>query len=141
MNSQPTNVHQPVALPPWRTILQVLRYILRVQENILATQQELANALNDVNTKFTAIGSEVDKVAAETQSLLQKVTDLQNTINQGGNTSPAVDAALAAVQASAQSVADKLTAVDNLVPDVPVGPDTSATQGQPNQSATSSSTP
>jgi ABC-type transporter Mla subunit MlaD len=93
----------------------------------MATQQELAASLNQANLVLQQVGTEVDKISSESQHSLQLIQQLQQAQAGSGNTSPEVDQALSALQTSIQSVADKITAVDNLVPDAPVGPSTDGT--------------
>lgn len=64
------------------------------------TQEELAQALNDV-------AAQVDKVKTE---ITNKIADLEAAIATAGTTTPAVDAALTALKASVQTA-------DDIVPD------------------------
>lgn len=102
--------------------IPLLHDILTKVDHIMATQADLAAALNTTNDALTAIGTEVDKVGAETTTLVTAVANLTAIISAGGGTSPEVDAALAKVQASADALAAKVKAVDDLVPDAPVVP-------------------
>jgi len=100
---------------------RILAAIQHLKETFMASQSELLTALNTVNSNITDIGTEVDKIGTETQTLQKSVADLTTAL---GNvqTTPEVDAALAAVQASAGALAAKVKAVDDLVPDAPVTP-------------------
>lgn len=69
-------------------------------------QSELAQSLTETAAK-------VEKVGAETRTLLTKVQELTDAVNNAGNTTPEVDAALQALQA-------QVAVVDDLVPDAPV---------------------
>lgn len=103
-----------------RKLIEALHTLATKVDRLMATQEELATALNALNQTVTDIGTEVDKVSGETTSLLAQVATLtQELQNQQGGTSPAVDQALAAVQTTVQSLAAKVKAVDDLVPDAP----------------------
>jgi uncharacterized protein YoxC len=122
----------------------LLTAILREQEQqekrneerflqIMATQAELAQALKDATALIKSIGdavtasvTEIQKVGAETDALIQKVKDLTDAINAGGAVSQEVTDALAALQAQVATVqtaqtdaAAALQAVDDKVPDSP----------------------
>jgi methyl-accepting chemotaxis protein len=99
--------------------LNPFRHITKLLEKILMNQQELAQALTDVQTNVAAISAAVDKVGVESQATLQKVSDLEAALNSGGTVSPEVQSAFDAVKASVASLADKVTAVDDLIPDAP----------------------
>jgi phospholipase/lecithinase/hemolysin len=99
----------------------ILTAIQHLKDTLMASNSDLLAALNTVNDNVTAIGTEVDKIGTETQTLVQQVADLTAAIG-NGNTTPEVDAALAAVQATVTSVAGRVQTVDNLVPDAPVTP-------------------
>ena len=100
----------------------LLNLINEKVDRIMATQAELAAALNSANSSLTDIGTEVDKIGVETTNLQKNVADLTAALAAGGTTSPEVDAALAALQATAAGLATKVKAVDDLVPDAPVTP-------------------
>ena len=107
-----------------RAALELLRAIsIQLMHNqlelrkIMATQAELATALNALQAKLGDIGTEVDKVGTETVGLQKNVADLTAAINAGDTTSPEVDAALKAVQDSTDSLSARVKAVDDLVPD------------------------
>jgi uncharacterized protein YoxC len=127
-----------------RTCRMVLQAILREQDRqaqqneerflqIMATQAELAQALKDATALIKSIGdavtasvTEIQKVGAETDALIQKVKDLTDAINAGGAVSQDVTDALAALQAQVATVqtaqtdaAAALQAVDDKVPDSP----------------------
>lgn len=82
-----------------------LECVLTLLEKLMATQAELAKALND-------IGAQVAKIGTESTTTLQKVKDLEAALAAAGNTTPEVDAALAALKAQVQ-------VVDDMVADVP----------------------
>lgn len=69
----------------------------------MATQQDAAKQLQDINDKLT-------KVGGETQALLDKVQALQTAAANADQVSPELQAAIDAVAAQAQKV-------DDLVPD------------------------
>lgn len=100
----------------------LLKLILHKVENIVATMADVKIALDKANDTLTAVGTEVDKVGTETQTLITAVANLTAIISAGGATTPEVDAALAKVQASADALAAKVKAVDDLVPDAAVTP-------------------
>lgn len=74
-------------------------------DQIMSTQAELAAQLDE-------LGVQLEKIAAETQSLLDKIDELGAIIAAGGNVTPELQAAFDAVRAQAQVVDDK-------VPDAP----------------------
>lgn len=86
---------------------------------IMATQVELAAALE-------ALTAQMAKIGGETTSLVTKVQELTDALAAAGNTSPAVDAALAALQAQAGvvdgMVGDLPSVPPALPPDMPVMP-------------------
>lgn len=108
-----------------------LNLILQKVNTIMATQAELAAALEAANTALSDVGDKIDaalpevtKIGTETQTLITAIANLTAIISAGGGTSPEVDAALAKVQASADrlktssdSLTGKLQEVDALVPD------------------------
>jgi len=100
----------------------LLNLINQKVDRIMATQAELAAALNSANSSLTDIGTEVDKIGVETTTLQKNVADLTAALAAGGATTPEVDAALAALQATAGTLVSKVKAVDDLVPDAPVTP-------------------
>lgn len=75
-------------------------------EKIMATQQELAQQLND-------IGTQLGKVDTEVQNLLAKIADLEAQL-QNAQVTPELQAAFDAVKIAAQKVDDE-------VPDAPAG--------------------
>lgn len=82
--------------------------LTQLEETIVATQQELATALDQVNAQLVKIGT-------ETQTLLTAIADLQTQLANAGNVSPALQAAFDRVAAQAG-------VVDALVPDAPPPP-------------------
>jgi ABC-type transporter Mla subunit MlaD len=86
-----------------RSLRHLLYHVIQNQEKMMTTQADLVKQLN-------TIGDNLKKVAAETSTLLQKITDLQNAVPPD-----ATPELVAAVQA----VADQAKAVDDLVPDAP----------------------
>jgi methylaspartate ammonia-lyase len=86
--------------------LKLLKQFILNQEQIMATQAELAQSLTDLTTQ-------VNKIGDESKATLQKVTDLEtalaNSASAGQVVSPEVQAAFDALKASVQ-------AVDDLVP-------------------------
>ena len=103
-------------------IIPLLKLINDKVTHIMATMADVKTALDKANDTLTSIGTEVDKVATETQTLITAVSNLTAIISAGGATTPEVDAALAKVQASADALAAKVQAVDALVPDTAVTP-------------------
>lgn len=73
----------------------------------MATQDELAQALNDLTATVTKIGT-------ETKALIDNVATLTTELNNAGTVSPAVQTALDALTA-------RVNIVDGLVPDAPTG--------------------
>lgn len=72
-------------------------------EQIMATQTELANSINQVAAQVTKIGD-------ETRTLLTRVAELTTALEEAGHSTPEVDTALAALQ-------EQVAVVDALVPD------------------------
>lgn len=96
---------------------EILVHLLRIERkldllltetiHIMATQKELAAAIDAANEKLKKIGT-------ETTTLLGKIDDLQKQIA-SNPVSPELQAAVDALVAQAQ-------VVDDLVPDAPVTP-------------------
>ncbi len=85
-----------------------------------ATNQRLDQimaTLEELNALLATIGTEVDKVSADTTNLLAQLA----AIPVGGLT-PEQQAAIDAAVASATSIASRLTALDASVPDVAATP-------------------
>ena len=78
---------------------------------------ELAASLTALAAAATATAAKVDKVGAETATLLEKLALLEEAVNLAGNTTPEVDAALAALSTAAGNVDNAVQAVDDQVPD------------------------
>lgn len=70
--------------------------------------------LEDIQNALTEIGTEVDKIGTETQSLLDKIGQLE-----AGN--PDQQALIDSIAAQAQTIVDRAKAVDDLVPDADNG--------------------
>lgn len=87
-------------------ILYRLHRINRKVYHIMATQSDAAAQLK-------TISSELGKIGAETQTLLDKVATLQAAADAAGNVTPELQAAIDDVAAQAKVVDDK-------VPDAPV---------------------
>lgn len=83
---------------------------------IMATQAELAQAVNQISTQ-------VGKIKDETSGLQQKITDLENAVGNQDNVSPELQAAVDALKAQVQ-------VVDDLVADVPAPPPVEGEQPQ-----------
>lgn len=82
-----------------------LKHIERKVDKIMATLEELNGLLGE-------IGSEVGKVAADTQSLLDKLAAIPTP-----GMTPEQQAALDAAVASATAIRDNLKSLDDKVPD------------------------
>ncbi len=78
----------------------LLREILKNQGAIMASQQEIADALNGVK-------SQLAKAAAE---IVSKIADLEAAVAAGGNSTQEVDDAVAGLKVAAQGL-------DDVVPD------------------------
>lgn len=81
---------------------ELLKTIIHKLNSIQMTQEELAQALTDLQ-------AQTDKAKTE---VVEKIAALETAIAEAGNTTPAVDAALAALKTSVQGV-------DDVVPDAP----------------------
>ncbi len=101
-------IENPQGAPPHHDTLEVLRAILKT---VIETKGIIMATSADLITRINALGVEIAKVGAETDTLIQLIADLRTQI-QNGPVDPAVEAALAAVEAQAKVVDDK-------VPDVP----------------------
>lgn len=75
------------------------------------TQDELAAALETVNTGIGTVSTQLTKAQAE---IVKDIADL--IAAQGGNTSPTVDAAVAKLQSSVAALAPVAQALDDIVP-------------------------
>lgn len=88
---------------------QLLQSIIERIETIMATQAEHAAELR-------AMVDKVDKIGAETRTLITKINDLTAAIEAAGGTTPEVEDAMAALKS-------QLAVVDDLVPDAPAEPE------------------
>jgi predicted transcriptional regulator len=86
-------------------ILKELKLINKQNREIMLTQEQLLQGLNDVT-------AQVGKIKGESTVMLQKVTDLENALGNQGNVSPAVEEAFNALKAQVQ-------VVDDLIADAP----------------------
>lgn len=86
-----------------------LQLIHEQNQQIMATQAELAQQINQ-------IGQQVGKIKTESEATLTKVNELQDIINNQGGVSPELQSAVDALKAQVQ-------VVDDLVADTPA-PDT-----------------
>ena len=84
----------------------------------MATQQDIAAQLVALKGTLTDIGTEVDKVATETDTLLAKIAELQKVID-AGDVTPELQAAFDAVKAQSDVLAAKVKTADDKVPDAP----------------------
>jgi len=90
-------------------VLRLLKKILKKEEQIMATLQDLGPIL-------ASISSEVDKVAADTDNLLSQLANIPT-----GGLSPEQQAAIDSAVESATAIATRLQAIDDKVPDsIPV---------------------
>lgn len=87
---------------PSAEFVELRSLIHTFQENVMASQAELA-------ANLTALKDQVVKSRTE---VLKKIADLEEALANGGGTTPEVDAALAALRAEVQ-------ASDDIVPDAP----------------------
>lgn len=93
-------------VPPWVERLQdKVDLLFDRLENAMATLEEL-------NTALAAIAAEVDKVSADTDNLLQQLTNIPPA-----GLTPEQQAALDAAVASANTISDRLKVIDDKVPD------------------------
>jgi uncharacterized coiled-coil protein SlyX len=79
--------------------------ILKDRKIIMATLEEL-------NAAMTTISTEVDKVSADTDALLLKLSQIPT-----GGLTPEQQAAIDSAVSSATAIADRLKAIDDKVPD------------------------
>jgi len=82
---------------------------------IYAQNRRIMSAISDfaakVNTAFASIGTSVDGLTQDIQTLNDKITALQNS---SGAITPEDQALLDGIQTQAQAVSDKLAALDAL---------------------------
>ncbi len=69
----------------------------------------------ELTETLTAVNTQVQKIGAETQSILSKVAELEAALAAGGTISPEAEAALS-------SLKDSVRVVDELVADAPTPP-------------------
>lgn len=117
------------------TVSKKLTLLINQQKQIMATNQEFIQQLNDLkaeldttNTKLTAANDKAVKIGTETAKLLTTITDLKKAIEEG-SVSPEVLAAFDAVKTQAGAVGaatgvidTTLTGVDDQVQDEPTPP-------------------
>lgn len=84
---------------------------------LLILMEIVMGKLDDVKASLTNIGTQVEKISGETQSLVDKVAKLE-AVN------PNQEAQIDEIATMAQSIADKLNVVDGMVkdPENPVPP-------------------
>lgn len=82
-------------------------HLLQRLEQLMTTQQQLAQSL-------TSLAAQVSKIGDETRTLITRAAALTDALAAAGNVSPEVEAALAALQ-------EQVRVVDELVPDAPAG--------------------
>jgi chromosome segregation ATPase len=83
--------------------------------HIMATQAEQAATLQGVLTTLQKVATEIDGLQANSDLLLQKITELEAVIAAGGEASAELTAAVEAVRAQAQ-------VLDEDIPDLPPVP-------------------
>lgn len=93
----------------------VLEQLSSFEENVMASQQQLANDLK-------ALGAQVTKIHAEVSGLSTKVESLQTALDAAGGTTPDVDAAMAEVRTALQGVDDLVADAEASVPGEPTNP-------------------
>lgn len=86
-------------------VTKLLKKILRKEDTIMATMQELNDAM-------TAISTGVDKVSADTERLLTQLSEMPT-----GGLTPEQQEALDAATQSANQIAARLQELDLRVPD------------------------
>lgn len=112
-----------------------LTTIINQQKQIMATNQEFIQQLNDLkseldvtNGKLTAANDKATKIGAETAKLLVTITDLKKAIEEGTVNAEvlaafdAVKTQAGAVGAATGVIETTLTGVDEQVPDEPTPP-------------------
>lgn len=85
--------------------IRLLKKILKKEDQIMATMQELTAAIS-------AISTEVDKVSADTDNLLNQLANIPV-----GGLTPEQQAALDEAVTSATAIAARLQVIDDKVPD------------------------
>ncbi len=94
--------------PRWaKTLHDMVSRVLANQETMMSTLEELTGLL-------TEIGTEVDKVSADTDKLLADLAAIPT-----GGLTPEQQASIDAAVVSATAIRDRLKAIDDKVPDVP----------------------
>lgn len=114
-----------VLLRPVTNLLHLLIKEMRMNQAEVIASLNLANdGLAEVDTKVTALTDTVNKVGAETSSLLAEIKTLQDEVVAAHTTSPALLAAIEAVSARVNTISGHVTAattaaaaVDAAVPD------------------------
>ncbi len=86
-------------------VTKLLKKILKKEDYIMATMQELTDAMGTISTG-------VDKVSADTDRLLEQLANIPP-----GGLTPEQQEALDAATASAQAIATRLQELDLKVPD------------------------
>lgn len=79
----------------------ILTRIAQLEKTVMVKQTEIATGLGEVGTKL-------DKIAGETQSLVDKVAELGTQIDALGDASPELVAAFEAVKGKAEAVDAKV---------------------------------
>lgn len=94
------------------------KIIQKQNQQIMLTQEQLVQGLNEVS-------AQVSKIKGESSATLQKVSDLEAALNNQGNVSPAVEDAFNALKAQVQVVDDLIA--DTNTPDTGNGGETGST--------------
>lgn len=96
----------------------------RLEESIMATQEELATQLEALNTSLSNVTTQLAEVSIEIQNAsaaqTDAITELQEQLQNAANVSPQVQAAMDAVLATSQTLVASVQTLDDINPDAPV---------------------
>lgn len=104
-----------------RLFNNLTRQIDNLEDLIMATQEELATQLVQLNTSLSSVVTQVAKVSTEiqnaTQAQLDAIAELQGIIDAGTDVAPEVQAALDAVIITSNQLSSSVQGLDDINPD------------------------
>lgn len=89
-----------------------------LEKLLMATKQELVDAITANNAALAPIAEAVAKIGTETDAILQKVTELETKLTEGGADVPDdVMALVSETRDKLQALSQSVQAVDRKIPD------------------------
>lgn len=95
-----------------------IKQIKKLLKEIMATQKEAVESLNEIKTVLVEVSSGIDKVSTEQDTTLAKILELEAIVKgMGGDASVELVQGIADLKALALGVQSKIKAVDDKIPD------------------------